>query len=129
MLYYNKTDLSKEIDIVISNNNKEYTVYHYWYFKHLSILSILRFKFQKSFCNHCHYLLMLSLNISDITIITVKGIDYNCIISDNSKSDTILLLESLNLCLMIKGLYEMHFKKINIKNKVCNRYGNLAKKS
>ena len=129
MLYYNRTDLSKEIDIVISNNNKEYTVYHYWYFKHLSILSILRFKFQKSFCNHCHYLLMLSLNISDITIITVKGIDYNCIISDNSKSDTILLLESLNLCLMIKGLYEMHFKKINIKNKVCNRYGNLAKKS
>ena len=87
MLYYNRTDLSKEIDIVISNNNKEYTVYHYWYFKHLSILSILRFKFQKSFCNHCHYLLMLSLNISDITIITVKGIDYNCIISDNSKSD------------------------------------------
>ena len=129
MLYYNRTDLSKEIDIVISNNNKEYTVYHYWYFKHLSILSILRFKFQKSFCNHCHYLLMLSLNISDITIITVKGIDYNCIISDNSKSDTILLLESLNLCLMIKGLYEMHFKNINIKNKVCNRYGNLAKKS
>ena len=129
MLYYNRTDLSKEIDIVISNNNKEYTVYHYWYFKHLSILSILRFKFQKSFCNHCHYLLMLSLNISDTTIITVKGIDYNCIISDNSKSDTILLLESLNLCLMIKGLYEMHFKKINIKNKVCNRYGNLAKKS
>ena len=111
MLYYNRTDLSKEIDIVISNNNKEYTVYHYWYFKHLSILSILRFKFQKSFCNHCHYLLMLSLNISDITIITVKGIDYNCIISDNSKSDTILLLESLNLCLMIKGLYEMHSKK------------------
>ena len=129
MLYYNRIDLIKEIDIAKSNNSKEFTVYRYWYFKHVSILSILRFKFQKSFCNHCHYLLMVSLNISDNTIITVKGIDYNCIISDIRKSDAILLLESWNLCLMIKGLYEMHFKKINIKNKVCNRYGNLAKKS
>ena len=34
------------------------------------------------------------VNISDITIITVKGVDYRCIIHDNSKSETISLLEN-----------------------------------
>ena len=36
---------------------------------------------------------MLCLNISDITIITVKNVDYFCIIH-NSKSEAINLLES-----------------------------------
>ena len=37
---------------------------------------------------------MLRLIISDTTIITVKGTDYYCIISDIIKPDAILLLES-----------------------------------
>ena len=32
------------------------------------------FKFQDSICNGCHDLKMLCLNISDITIITVKNV-------------------------------------------------------
>ena len=48
---------------------------------------------QKSVCNGCHDLLMLCLNISEITIITAKGIDYRCIIYDINKSDAIRLLE------------------------------------
>ena len=37
---------------------------------------------------------MLRLNISDITIITVKLVNYCCIIHDISKSDAIILLEN-----------------------------------
>ena len=40
---------------------------------------IIRFKFQNSICNGCHDLTMLCLNISNIAIITVKGVGY-CII-------------------------------------------------
>lgn len=51
---------------------------------------------------------MMCLNISEITIITVKSIDYWCIIYDINKSDAIRLLEN--------SAYKMHIKKINIKN-------------
>ena len=46
---------------------------------------------------------MLSLNISDITIITAKGIDYCCIVSDISESDAIHQLE--NSVLNDQGLW------------------------
>ena len=69
MLYYNRIDFSKGTDVAKSNNCKECIVCHYWYFNH-------KIKFEKSVCNSCHDLLMLYLDIGDITIITVKGIDY-----------------------------------------------------
>ena len=50
-------------------------------------------KFQKLVSNVYHNLLMLSLDISDITTITVKGIHYRCIISGISKSDAIDFLK------------------------------------
>ena len=37
---------------------------------------------------------MSSVNISDIAIITVKNVDYRCIIHKISKSEAIILLES-----------------------------------
>ena len=66
MLYYNRIDFGKGIDFAKSNNSKEFIVCHYWYFN----CKI------KSVCNSCHDLLMLYRDIGDITIITVKGIDY-----------------------------------------------------
>ena len=60
---------------------------HYWYFND-------RFKFQKSLCNGCHNLLTLCLHNSDITIITVKGADYQYKIIGISKSDATNLLEN-----------------------------------
>ena len=65
-------------------------VCYYWYFNH-------GFKFQKSACNVCHDLMMLCLNISGIAIITVKNVDCQCIIHDNSKSEAIRLLENFVL--------------------------------
>lgn len=80
MLYYYRLDLRKEIHVTKKIDSKESFVCHYWYFNH-------RLKFQKSFCNGCHYLSMMCRNISNIAIINVKGVDYHCIISDISKSD------------------------------------------
>ena len=67
--------------------NKECIDCHYWFFNH-------GFEFQDFDCNGCHDLKMLCLNISDIAIITVKGVDYRCIIYDISKSEAIYLLEN-----------------------------------
>ena len=58
---------------------------------------------------------MCCLNISDIIIITFKGIDYLCIIEDISKSDAIYLSE--NYVLDDRGYIKMHIKEINIKNR------------
>ena len=52
------------------------------------------FKFQDNVCNGCHDLSMLCLNISDIAIITVKNVDYRCIMYNISESEAIHLLEN-----------------------------------
>ena len=53
---------------------------HYFFFNY-------GFKFQDSVCNGCHDLPMLSINISDVAVITVKNV---------SKSDAINLLKFQN---------------------------------
>ena len=60
---------------------------HYWCFNH-------GFKFQDSVCNGCHDSTMLSVNISDIAIVTIKNVDYRCIIDNISKSEAIDLLRN-----------------------------------
>ena len=77
----------EEIDVAKSNNIKEYIVCHYWYCNY-------GFKFQNLVCNGCHDLTMLLLNLSDIALITVKSVDYCCIIHDISKSNAIQFLEN-----------------------------------
>ena len=47
-----------------------------------------------SICNGCHDLTILSVNISDIAIITVKDFHYHCIIHDIRKSEAINLLKN-----------------------------------
>ena len=55
---------------------------HYRFFNH-------GFKFRDSISNGCHDLTTLSVNISDIAIVTVKDNDYRCIIYNISKSEAI----------------------------------------
>ena len=90
MLYYDRIDISKGIDLAKSNNNKKCMICHYWFFNH-------GFKFQDSVWNGCHDLTMLCLNISDVTITTVKNVDYGCIIHNISESEAINLLKSAAL--------------------------------
>ena len=57
---------------------------HYWFFNH-------GFEFQDSVCNDCHDLTMLSVNIRDIAIITIKNVDYRC------NNHNITIFEAINL--------------------------------
>ena len=61
-------------------------VCHYWFFNH-------GFNFQDSVRNGCLDLTMFCLNISNIVIITVKSVNYCCIIHDANKSEAINLLK------------------------------------
>ena len=47
------------------------------------------FKIQDSVCNGCHELTMLSVPIKDIVTVTIKSVDYRCIIHKISKSEAI----------------------------------------
>ena len=67
-MYSDRVDLSKRINPAKSNNSKEYIVCHYWLFNH-------GFKLQYSVCSGCHDLAMLCLNVRNIAIITVEGVD------------------------------------------------------
>ena len=55
------------------------------------------FKFQPNVCNRCHGFLMLSVNLSDIAILNIKGSDYCCIISLISKNEGINLMQNADL--------------------------------
>ena len=71
---------------------------HYWYFLNYS------FKFQQNVCNRCHDLLMMSMNVSDIAILNIKGSDYRCIISLISKNKAISLMPHADLTKKIGAL-------------------------
>ena len=104
------------IDLTKSKN-KKCIVCHFCYFKH-------GFKFQKSFSNGCHDLLMMNPDIKNIAIITVKGVDHCCTIHVVSKADAIHLLDNS----VHNGLgFTMYFKEIIIEKQVNNYCNNLIK--
>ena len=91
MLYYDRIDVSEGIDVNKTSASKECDIGHYWYFLNFS------FKLQPNFCNRCHDLLMMSINLSDIAILNIKGSDYHCIISLISKNEAINLMQNADL--------------------------------
>ena len=52
---------------------------------------------QPNACNNCQDLLMMSVNLSDIAILNIKGSAYRCIISLISKNEAIVLLQNTDL--------------------------------
>ena len=90
MLYYDRTDISEGIDIKTSGS-KECDICHYWYFLDKG------FNFQSYVFNGCHDLLMISVNLSEIAILNIKGADYCCIFSRINKSEAINLMQTTYL--------------------------------
>ena len=90
-VYYDRIDVYKGIDVNKTSRSKEYDIYHYWYLLNYS------FKFQPIVCNRCHDLLMMSIKLSDIAILNIKGSDYHCIISLISKKDSIKFMQNADL--------------------------------
>ena len=77
-----RIDISERIDLAKSSKSKECMICHYWIFNH-------GFKFQNSVCSGSHDLKMLSVNISNIAIITIKNVGYRCVIHIISTSEAI----------------------------------------
>ena len=86
MLYFDRIDVSEGIDVNKTSASKECDICHYWYFLNYS------FKYQPNICNRCHILLMMFMNLSDITILNIKGSDCRYIISLISTNETINLM-------------------------------------
>ena len=55
------------------------------------------FKFQSYVCYGCHDLLMMPMNLNDISILNVCGINYCCNFYGISKSNAINLLQNANV--------------------------------
>ena len=91
MLYYDRIDISEGTDVNKTSASKECDICPYWYFLNYS------FKFQPNVCNRCQDLLRMSMNLSDIAILNIKGSDDRCIISLISKNEVINLLQSADL--------------------------------
>ena len=56
-----------------------------------------RFRFQQNACNRCHDLLIMSMNLSVISILNIKGSNYCCIIGLISKNEAINPMKNANL--------------------------------
>ena len=91
MLYYDRIDVSEGIDVNKTSASKECDICHYWYFLKYD------FRFQPNVCNRCHDLLIMSINLSDIVILSIKGSDHCCIVSLISKNEAINLLQNTDL--------------------------------
>ena len=72
MLYFDRVDISEEINVNKTSKSKESDICPYWrYFLDNG------FKFQADVCSGCHDVLLTSMNL---------GADYRCVISRISKS-------------------------------------------
>ena len=92
-----RTGISEGIDV-----NK--TSLSLWYFLNYS------FPFQPNVCNNCRDLWLMSVNLSSVFILNIKGSHYCCIISLISKNETIKLLKNADLTDR-SGLLEKLVKK------------------
>ena len=91
MLYYNKIDFSKGIYVNKTRESRECGICHYWYFLDKV------FKFQPHVYNGCHDVLMISVNLSHISIRNIHGADFCCIIKGISKSEAVNVLQKADL--------------------------------
>ena len=65
----------------------------------MSLLAFLDkgFKFQPNVCNGCYDVLMMSMNLSNIDTLNINGADYRCIVNGISKTESINLMQNINL--------------------------------
>ena len=88
MFHSDRINTSEGIDVNKTRTSKKCDLCHYWYFLNYS------FKFQPNVCNRSHDLLMMSVTLSDIAILNIKGSDFLCIINLISKKEVIHLLQN-----------------------------------
>ena len=75
MLYYNKILKSEEIDEQGTDLgiSKECDICHFYFFKNRNFL------YQPYVCNGCHDISLRAIKVTDIKIITIKGVHYRVV--------------------------------------------------
>ena len=86
-----RIDVSEGIDVNKTSASKTMRNCRYWCFINYS------FRFQLNVCNRCYDLLMMSMNLGDIAVLSVKGSDYRCIISFIRRNKVIKLMQNAYL--------------------------------
>ena len=69
MLCFDRIDISKGTNVNKTSASKEINIWQYWYFLNYS------FNFQPNIYDRSHDLLIMSVNLSDIAILNIKGSD------------------------------------------------------
>ena len=69
MLCFDRIDISKGTNVNKTSASKEFDIWQYWYFLNYS------FNFQPNIYDRSHDLLIMSVNLSDIAILNIKGSD------------------------------------------------------
>ena len=88
MLQYERIYVSEGINVNKTNASKECMLCHYWYFKNV------RFKFELHVCNKCHDVLVTAYELKNIVILSVKGVDFRCILWGISRNEAVHRLNS-----------------------------------
>ena len=70
ILYYDRIDVSEGIGVSMTSELKGCDICHYWYILNKEC------KFELYVCNRCLDLLMMSMPLSDIAILNIKGSKY-----------------------------------------------------
>ena len=98
MLWYQKIDVSEDIDVNKASALKECEVCHYWLLKNIG------FEFQKHVCNKFHGLLTIAYSLKDIATLNAKINTYRCILMGISKNEGLKRL--YNSVTLIKEYYQ-----------------------
>ena len=61
------------------------------------VINVTISKFQSCVSNICYDLVMMSMNLSDIAILNIKGADYCFLISGISKCEAINIMQNIDL--------------------------------
>ena len=88
MFQYEKLNVSEGIDINKAPSSKECILCHYWYFKDVG------FKFELHVCNKCHDVLMTAYELKNIEMLSVKGVDFRCILWGINRNEAVNRLNS-----------------------------------
>ena len=91
MLYYDRIGVSEGINVNKTSASKECDICHSWYFLDKG------FKLQPDICNGYHDVLKMSLKLTNITILNIRGLDYCCIINGIIKVDAVNIQQNVDL--------------------------------
>ena len=91
MLQYDRIDVSQGIDINKTSASKECDNCHYQYFEDVG------FKYEPYVCSGCHNISMMACELKNTAILSIKSVDYRCVLWNMNKNDPVNRLNNFRL--------------------------------